>query len=266
MSEARITARGLQYDRRWMVVDMQGKFMSQRRFPRMTLMQVKIADEHLQITAPGMPMLLMRIDARLGLDCDVRDEPLDWVIVEVWGDRCKAIALGPKSKQWFTQFIGTNCQLVYMPDNTYRPTAHGTLGDNELVSFADAYPYLLISEASLAGLNDKLAAKGETPVTMKRFRPNLVVRGCDQAHAEDSWQRIRIGEATFDLSKLCDRCSIPNVNPKTGDRTKEPIRTLSTYRSWDRGIWFGQNCIQHSDNHPAKAITLRVGDPVTVVA
>ncbi len=266
LSEAQVTARGLQYDRRWMVVDAQGKFMTQRRFPRMALMKVKIADGHLQVTAPGMPMLLVLIDPCLGLDSGVRNEPFARVMVEVWGDRCKAVALGPESKQWFTQFIGVDCQLVYMPDNAHRPTAHGKWGNDKLVSFADAYPYLLISEASLAGLNEKLAAKGETPVTMERFRPNLIVKGCDEPHAEDSWQRIRIGEAVFDLPKLCDRCSIPNVDLKTGNRTKEPTKTLSTYRSWDKGIWFGQNCIQRSDDPSIEAIALRVGDPVTLVA
>lgn len=265
VSEARLTERGLQYDRRWMVVEAQGKFMTQRRFPRMALMRVKIAEGHLQVTAPGMPMLMVLLDPCLELNSGGRNEPFDWVTVEVWGDRCKAIALGMESKQWFTQFIGVDCQLVYMPDSAHRPTAHGKWGDDKLVSFADAYPYLLISEASLAGLNEKLVAKEETPVTIERFRPNLVVKGCGEAHAEDSWQRIRIGEAVFDLPKLCDRCSIPNVDLKTGERTKEPTKTLSTYRYWDKGIWFGQNCIQHSDDSSTEAITLCIGDPVAVV-
>ena len=262
LSEAQITARGLQYDRRWMVVDADGKFMTQRKFPRMALISVEI-EERLRITAPGMPELSVPLTS----------ESNNRISVSVWGDRCESVALGPKSQQWFTQFIGIDCQLVYMPDNAHRPTAHGELGSDKLVSFADAYPYLLISEASLAGLNEKLAAKGETPVTMARFRPNLVVKGCNEAHAEDGWQQIRIGEAVFDLPKLCDRCSIPNVNPKTGDypkdrhghRGKEPTQTLSTYRYWDKGIWFGQNCTQRSDDS-TEAIALRVGDPVTIVA
>lgn len=248
VSEAQMTPRGLHYDRRWMVVDAQGKFMTQRRFPRMALIGVAIAD-YLQITAPGMPELSVPLTA----------ESSERVNVEVWGDGCEAIALPPKVNQWFTQFIGTDCQLVYMPDNAQRPTDHGRF--DHLVSFADAYPYLLISEASLAGLNQKLSAQQKSPVPMSRFRPNLVIRGDVEPHAEDSWQQIQIGEAVFDLPKLCARCSIPNVDTQTGQRTPEPSQTLATYRAWDKGMWFGQNCIQQGTSD----IPLRVGDPVKVL-
>ncbi|MGC1524573.1 MAG: MOSC N-terminal beta barrel domain-containing protein [Phormidesmis sp.] len=271
VNEAQLTSRGLQYDRRWMVVDAQGKFMSQRRFPRMALIRVSIADQHLQITAPGMLELSVCIDDCLGLDSGAHNEPFARLMVEVWGDRTEAVALGTDSARWFSEFIGTDCQLVYMPERSHRPAEHGQLGADQLVSFADAYPYLLISEASLAGLNERLSAKGQTSVTMARFRPNLVVKGCAEPHEEDSWQQIRIGEAVLDLPKLCARCSIPNVNPVTGDypkdrhgqRGKEPAQTLSTYRYWDKGIWFGQNCVQV--NNGDQNTTLRIGDPIEVI-
>ena len=257
LSEAQMTSRGLKYDRRWMVVDGQGKFMSQRRFPKMALISVAIA-HHLKINAPGMAELSVPLVS----------ESDEFVKVEVWGDVCEAIAL-PQTKLWFSQFLDADCQLVYMPDSAKRLTAHGKLGDDNLVSFADGYPYLLISEASLAELNRKLAEKGEPAVTMKRFRPNLVVSGVETAHEEDQWRQIRVGEAVFDLPKLCDRCSIPNVNPKTGEystdrhgqRGKEPTKTLATYRAWDRGIWFGQNCV--AQDGVAKA--LRTGDIVEIL-
>lgn len=260
VNEAQMTPLGLQHDRRWMVVDAQGKFITQRRFPRMALIGVEIG-QHLRITAPGMPELQVLVDFSLGLDSESRNEPLDRVSVTVWGDRCEAIALPPETKQWFTQFIGIDCQLVYMPDNSHRPTDHGKFGSKNWVSFADAYPYLLISEASLAGLNQKLSAKQKSPVPMSRFRPNLVIKGDVEPHAEDSWQQIQIGEAVFDLPKLCARCSIPNVDTQTGYRTPEPSQTLATYRAWDRDIWFGQNCIQQGTSD----ITLRVGDPIKVL-
>ncbi len=263
LSEAQMTSRGLQYDRRWMVVDAQDKFISQRRFPRMALIGVSIADQHLQITAPGMSDLFVRLEDGLGADSAVQKEPADCLTVEVWGDRTQAISLGAEYQQWFTEFIGIDCQLVYMPDSANRPTAHGKLGSDKPVSFADAYPYLLVSEASLAGLNEKLTAQGTPAVTMQRFRPNLVVKGCDQPHAEDDWQQIRVGEAVLDLPKLCDRCSIPNVDPMTGDRGKEPTKTLSTYRYWDKGIWFGQNCVQNPRFDGSSF--LRVGDAVEVI-
>jgi uncharacterized protein len=247
-------------------VDANGKFMTQRRFPRMALIGVGIAQGHLQISAPGMSDLLVPIDESLGLDSG--SEPFDRltveVMVEVWGDRCQSISLGTDTARWFTEFIGIDCQLVYMPDNAQRPTAHGKLGPDKPVSFADAYPYLLISEASLAGLNEKLLAQGKSAVTMQRFRPNLVIQGAIAPHAEDSWQQIQIGQARFDLPKLCDRCSIPNVDPNTGDRGKEPSQTLSTYRYWERGIWFGQNCVQRFDDAQS-ADSLRVGDAVEVL-
>ena len=255
VTEAQMTLRGLQYDRRWMVVDNQGKFITQRRFPRMALIGVAIA-EQLQITAPGMPKLSVPLSVPLSVESSER------VSVAVWGDGCEAIALSPPTKQWFTQFIGIDCQLVYMPDSSHRPADHGKFGSDSLVSFADAYPYLLISEASLAGLNCKLSQKQKSPVPMSRFRPNLVIRGDVEPHAEDSWQHVQIGDAVFDLPKLCSRCSIPNVNAQTGQRTSEPSQTLATYRAWDRGIWFGQNCIQQS---PSDITTLRIGDLVKVL-
>ena len=248
---AELTPRGFKYDRRWMVVDSQGKFMTQRKYPRMVLIEVAL-EESLRVNAPEMPELSVPLVPEI-------EERLQ---VEVWGDRCEAIACGPEAQQWFTQFIGVDCQLVYMPDSSQRPTAHGKLGEDKLVSFADAYPYLLISEASLELLNDKLVSKGKPTVSIERFRPNLVVRGVEKPHGEDQWQQIQIGSAEFDLPKLCDRCSIPTVHPKTGDRGKEPNETLATYRYWERGIWFGQNCVQSGDR---AGYTLSVGDTVNVL-
>ncbi|NJM98781.1 MAG: MOSC domain-containing protein [Phormidesmis sp. RL_2_1] len=275
LKQAQLTARGLQYDRRWMVVDGKGKFVTQRRFPRMALMAVSIdeAASCLRLRAPGMPEHSVWIDFSAGLNSQGGNGPFEQIGVEIWGDRTTAIAVGPESQKWFSDFIGIDCQLVYMPNNCTRPTAHGKLGNHHLVSFADGYPYLLISEASLSGLNQKLSDQGKAPVTMQRFRPNFVISGVETAHDEDSWQQIKIGEAVFDLPKLCDRCSIPNVDPATGDyptdqhgrRTLEPTQTLSSYRYWDKGIWFGQNCIQSSPIPAAAKITLHVGEPVKVL-
>ena len=249
LSQSRITTRGLAHDRRWMVVDAGGQFMTQRRFPQMALIRVRIADA-LYVNAPGMAELQVPL----------MSESDEWVQVEVWGDVCGAIALGSRAQAWFTQFIGVDCQLVYMPERSHRPTAHGALGEDNLVSFADAYPYLLLSEASLRGLNEKLAA----PISMDRFRPNFVVSGCHQPHAEDAWKTLRIGEVAFTVSKPCARCSIPTVNQTTGERGKEPTRTLATYRSWDKAIWFGQNLVSNITSNHLK--TLRVGDEVEVLA
>ena len=248
LSSVQLTSRGLANDRRWMVADPDGKFLTQRRFPKMALIQVAVDTDRgeLHVSTPGMPDLTLPLTLESGPQIEV----------EVWGDRTTAIATSPEVGEWFSQCLATPCQLAYMPESAQRPTAHGKLGSDTLVSFADAYPFLLVSEASLAGLNEKLAE----PVPMNRFRPNLVISGCDRPHEEDRWQRLRIGEAIFTVAKPCDRCSIPTVDQATGIRGKEPMKTLATYRYWDKGIWFGQNLVQES------AGTLHLGDEVEILA
>ncbi len=255
LKTALLTPRGLQSDRRYMVVEPNGRFMTQRRFPKMALIQVKCistdAGFQLAISAPGMSSLSVAQP----------DATATKVVVEVWGDRTPALSCGPTASSWLSKFLSTPCQLVYMPDASLRPTDHGKFGPANIVSFADAYPYLLLSEASLAALNQKLIAQRESPVSMNRFRPNLVVSGDMAPHAEDDWKRIRIGETIFDVAKPCARCSIPNVS-QDGDRTREPGRTLATYRTWDKAIWFGQNLIQAD----FETGSLKVGDEVEILA
>ncbi|NEQ97751.1 MAG: MOSC domain-containing protein [Cyanothece sp. SIO2G6] len=252
LSQATVQPRGLEYDRRWMVVDANGKFMTQRKFPQMARIQVQLGDRDLCISAPGIQDLSVPLQSYSGHDS---------VIVDVWGDRCAAIPVGPESRAWFTQVLATDCQLVYMPDGSDRPTDHGKLGPEQQVSFADAYPFLLISEASLADLNSRL----DEPIPMNRFRPNLVVAGCD-AFAEDQWDVIQIGSLSFNVAKACARCTIPTVDQATGIRGKEPLTTLASYRRWDGQIWFGQNLVQVGDEVGAKqGGELRVGDRITLL-
>ncbi|MEO0769249.1 MAG: MOSC N-terminal beta barrel domain-containing protein [Cyanobacteria bacterium J06649_4] len=269
---ASLTARGLWGDRRYMVVDLSGQFMTQRRFPRMALIRpvvISTVDESavhslvpsLRIAAPGMDDLSVN---PLEASPDTSREKM----VEVWGDRTSSISCGPTAQSWFSTFLGTPCQLVYMPERSHRPTDHGKLGPAEIVSFADAYPYLLLSKASLDGLNQKLTAKQADPVPMNRFRPNFVVKGDFAPHVEDQWKRIQIGEATFKVSKPCARCSVPNVEQSSGKRTQEPSRTLATYRAWDKGIWFGQNLVQETaspQKSPQSLSSLSVGDVVKIL-
>ncbi|MGK7890321.1 MAG: MOSC domain-containing protein [Leptolyngbyaceae cyanobacterium] len=253
LSTATVEPRGLEYDRRWMVVNPNGKFMTQRKFPQMARIQVELGDRDLRISAPGMQDLLVPLQSY---------SSGERVMVEVWGDRCEAIPVSPSSQSWFSQVLETECQLVYMPDGSDRPTDHGKFGPEQQVSFADAYPFLLISEASLADLNEKL----ETPVPMNRFRPNLVVSGCE-AFAEDQWDVIQIGDLSFNVAKACSRCSVPTVDQATGIRGKEPIKTLATYRNWDGKIWFGQNLVQIGNETGEKQEgKLQVGDRVTLLS
>ncbi|MEQ8380914.1 MAG: MOSC domain-containing protein [Coleofasciculus sp. A1-SPW-01] len=243
LSTAQVSDRGLHYDRRWMLVDAKGKFLTQRQFPRMALIQVRLGENELVVEAPNQPSLSIPLD----YDSDYR------LPVQVWNDICQAIPLDKQISQWFSKFLDIPCQLVYMPEDSIRPINPNYANPSESVSFADGFPFLLISEASLQDLNQRL----EQPVPMNRFRPNLVVSGCE-AYAEDSWRQIRIGAIPFRVVKPCSRCTITTVDQSQGIRGKEPLATLANYRLRNGKIFFGQNVIQEQLG------TLRVGDEVEI--
>lgn len=237
--------KGLRGDRRWMVVDDQAMFMTQRQFPAMALISVALEADQLAITAPDMEPL--------GVPYTLTDTEIE---VEVWGDRCRAISAGDTAREWFSRVLKTSCQLVYLPENSIRPVDldYAIVPNQDQVSFADAFPFLLISEASLQDLNQRL----ETPLPMNRFRPNLVVRGCE-AFAEDRWRKIRVGSVVFHVVKSCARCIITTVEQTTGIKEKEPLPTLATYRLHQGKILFGQNLLQ------ANLGSLHVGDAVEIL-
>jgi uncharacterized protein len=170
--------------------------------------------------------------------------------VQVWSSRVAALVHDAGSA-WLSDALGRRCQLVYMPDDVERAVnpLRGRPGD--VVSFADGYPFLLIGQGSLDDLNGRMSA----PLPMIRFRPNLVVEGA-AAFAEDGWPRVRIGAVTFRNVKPCDRCVMTTVDPETGNKGAEPLRTLATYRAWGGAVWFGVNLIAENTG------TLRVGDAV----
>ena len=244
VSHAQVTSRGLEHDRRWMICDRSGKFLTQRKLPRLALIQVAVKESSL--------CLSLATSSRPPLELPAVPTSDSLVEVEVWGDVCVAWSMGDEAEQWLSQFLECEAQLVYMPDNTQRAIDHGRFDMPN--SFADAYPFLLLSEASLANLNSRL----EQPVPMNRFRPNLVVTGCEP-FAEDTWQQLRIGKIVFDVAKACSRCSIPGVEQSTGEQGKEPLKTLATFRRWDLAIWFFQNLIAYSE------VSLKVGDEVEVL-
>lgn len=236
-----VAPRGFAGDRRWMVVDADGRFMTQRTRPRMALVRPRLLPEGLRLEAPGMePLQVARPPA------DARR-----IEVEIWKDRVAAVPAERSAHTWWQDFLGVDVRLVYMPPDTRRPVdpAYGRAGDQ--VSFADGYPVLLATEASLADLNRRLAE----PVPMNRFRPNVVVRGSG-AFEEDTWQAVRIGEAAFRVVKPCARCVVTTVDQSTGAPGREPLATLARFRKRDGKVFFGQNLI------PDAASALRVGDPV----
>lgn len=246
-SKAVVEPRGLVGDRRWMVVDGDGQFMTARKWPRMTLVGATLRDDVLHVEAPGMPPIAVHPHAQRSARRDVA----------VWGSTVSARLAEPAADAWISAFLGRPAAFVMMDDDASRAVDPDYARDGDEVGFADGFPLLLISQASLDGLNARL----EAPVPMLRFRPNLVVAGTP-AHAEDGWRRIRVGAVEFDVVKPCTRCVLTTVDFERGefDARGEPLRTLLTYRRGPSGVTFGQNLI------PRGAGTLRVGDAVVVLA
>ncbi len=243
LQSANLEATGLRDDRRWMLVDGTGKFMSQRRHPKLALISPSLAPDRLVVSAPGMPDLEVPFDGETG----------DRLDVEVWGDAQRGVPVGGEADRWFGRFLGSPCRLVRKPEDDVRPVDSAYARSGDQTSFADGFPLLLISEASLEDLNRRL----ESPVSMNRFRPNLVVRGCGP-YAEDGWGEMRVGDAVLRVAEPCPRCAITTVDQDSGERGKEPLRTLATYRKAEGEVWFGRNLIHTSLG------TVNVGDPVGV--
>jgi uncharacterized protein YcbX len=250
LDTAIVEPRGLAHDRRWMVVDASGKFLTGRQQPRLTLIAATPEKSALQLQAPGMPTLREPLPQANGVR----------IRTAVWGAAVTPLAASAEANAWISTFLGIACGLVYMDAACTRAVKDkydGKYGeDSDEVSLADAFPLLLISQAALDLLNSKVGQ----PLPMLRFRPNLVVAGTEP-HAEDRWKRIRIGTLEFDVVKPCTRCVFTTVDFAHGrfDPSGEPLRTLKTYRRSADGITFGQNLIPRSTG------TLRVGDALHVL-
>lgn len=251
LAECEVQPRGLAGDRRWMIVDGEGRFVTGRKYPRSVLIRAEPHGADWQLQAPGQATLRLRTPPP---DATRRS-------VGVWRSRLDAACAEPAADAWISQALGAPLHLVYMDTQARRAVdaAYGQPGDE--VSFADGFPLLLISQASLDGLNARLQQRGLAPVTMARFRPNLVV-SATAPHAEDGWRRIRIGGIEFDVVKPCSRCVFTTVDPVSGrfDAARQPLETLKTYRDTADGVMFGQNLIARGGG------VLRVGEAVTVLA
>lgn len=238
-----VTERGLCFDRHWMVVDAQGQFMTQRQHARMALIDTQVDDDGgLLLQAPRMP------------DLNVHGAHDATLPVVVWRDTVQAAPVDGDADAWLSEFLAIDCRLVVFPYDARRVVDPEYAAATDQVGFADGFPFLLISQASLDDLNARLTQ----PVPMLRFRPNLVIGGCD-AYAEDTWRRIRVGDLEFRVAKPCSRCIIPTIDPATAQRSAEPLRTLMTYRRRDNRIYFGQNLIHDGNGR------LAVGMPVEVL-
>ena len=225
ISCATVNKRGLAMDRRWMLVDDQGDFISQRQLPALTQF----------LPAHQDYLTIKHIPSGDSKSIDLADfTNLHKVIV--WGQECAAHGAVNGINQWLSDKLESSVRLVYMDDNDIRPVKEA--GENDIVSFADAYPVLLTSQASLNNLNNRL----DDSIDINRFRPNILIDG-DIPYAEDDWQRVKIGNVVFKVMKRCARCHVININQHSGLATKEPLKTLSTYRKEGNKVNFGVNLI-----------------------
>jgi len=243
LREATVTPAGLMsehiYDREWMVVDTDGQFMTQRDYPKMALIAPRIKADTLELRAPGM----LRLEVPLGLPDPSEEITLT---VQVWGESVQAYDCDETTATWFSKFLGVPCRLVRFHGEAKRfANKEWTKGLEAPTLFSDGYPMLVISEASLADLNDKLQAQGRQPLPMNRFRPNIVVSGID-AFEEDITESFTIGNAVLKPVKPCPRCPMPSIDQASGEFGPNPLDILQTYRAnprVDGGITFGMNAI-----------------------
>ncbi|MEQ9297021.1 MAG: MOSC domain-containing protein [Cyclobacteriaceae bacterium] len=219
--------RGLQYDRRWMLIDPTGKFVSQREHAHLSLVK-------LGLTADGL---------KLNYNNEERVIPkslsgTDHSDVQVWGDTCKAIIYNSEVNEWLSKILDLDVRLAYQVDEDRRYVDADFARNGEVTSLSDGYPYLILGQSSLDLLNEKLTS----PILINRFRPNLVFTG-GEPHEEDQWADFSIGTAQFYGAKPCSRCQVPTINQESGEMGKEPIKTLARYRNFNHKIKFGMNVL-----------------------
>ena len=248
LQQAHLDTLGLVGDRRWMLVDeASGRFLTQRAVAAMSqLSALWNATGGLTLAAPGHSPIEVALPVD---DAELRG-------VTIWRDTLRVPDAGDAAAAWVSAFIGKPTRLVQVPEALARTTQAGYGKDDDKVAFADGFPLLLIGQASL----DDLVQRVGRPLEMLRFRPNLVIEG-SQAFAEDGWKRIRIGDVEFRVVKPCSRCILTTIDPQTGERSadREPLATLQKYRTQDDGAMFGQNLVNDGDGR------LEVGMPVTIL-
>ena len=246
---ANITTRGLENDRRFMLIDENGRFLSQREHPQLAIFQTKIENGFLKITHKKTEQILT-----INLSQNLQSTPLS---VTIWDDETTAIEVSSEASLWFTQALGIPTRLVYMPEESQRKIdAQYSLTGEEITSFSDGYPILIIGQSSLDDLNNRL----ENPVNINRFRPNFVFTH-GEPFEEDAWHEFTIGNIRFFGVKPCARCIMTTIDQETGEKKgKEPLLTLNKYRKAANKILFGQNVLI------SQLGTVSVGDDVTVVS
>jgi uncharacterized protein len=249
LEEVNITTRGLENDRRFMLVDENGRFLSQREYPQLAIFQTEIKGDFLKITNKKNGQ-----NIKVNLSPSSQSTPIQ---VTIWDDETTAIEVSSEASVWFTQALGISTRLVYMHEESQRKVeSNYALTGDEITSFSDGYPILIAGQSSLDDLNNRL----ENPLNINRFRPNFVFTN-GKPFDEDNWHEFNIGNVRFFGVKPCSRCIMTTIDQETGEKKgKEPLLTLNKYRKAGNRILFGQNVII------SQLGTVSVGDDVTVLS
>lgn len=245
VSSAQLTDRGFMYDRRWMLVDDNNRFLSQREQPVMALLQTEITDAGIKVT-----------DKRNTADnCIIPfiNKQHEKIKVQVWDDACEAELMSDDLSKWFSAALQINCKLVFMPDDSMRKVDGRYAANNEITSFSDGYPLLLIGQSSLDDLNNRLTEK----ITIDRFRPNIVFTG-GAAYEEDTMAEFDINSINCYGVKQCARCVVTTIEQSNAAKGKEPLKTLAAYRQLNNKIYFGQNVLYKGNG------VINIGDAITI--
>ncbi|MCE2820984.1 MAG: MOSC domain-containing protein [Saprospiraceae bacterium] len=232
LNEAVAERRGLQHDRRWMLVDESGQFLTQRELPEMALLQPSVGPDNLTVRHSRFPNQAVEIPL------DITGLSPEKTSAKVWSNSVSALIMPSGINQWFSEVLRAPVRLVYMPDTSRRRADGRYAPAGQLVSFADGFPYLIIGAAALNELNRQLTE----PVPMNRFRPNIVFTG-GNSHDEDRWSDLHIGNQPFRCVKPCARCVMVTTDQATAQKSAEPLKTLSQYRRRGNKVLFGQNMI-----------------------
>jgi len=243
LESSRVLPKGLEYDRRWMLVDDNGVFMTQRLFPQMALCNVAMHKTHFRISYNEH-----------SINIPLQSDEGQQKNVQVWDDHVSVLEPSADYNQWFSDMLGLKCRLVYFPETSVRQVdPRYRIREVDETSLSDGYPFLLIGQSSLDDLNTRLAL----PIPMNRFRPNFVFTG-GQPYEEDTWRNFNIGQSRFVAVKPCARCIMTTIDQNTATKSAEPLKTLSTYRKKENKILFGQNVIGLDHT------SISVGDEITL--
>ena len=251
LPHAKVEELGLAFDRRFIISDPSGQFITARTEPRLCLVKTKLIAQGLELSAPEMPTLTLSYE-------EFTDE---YQNVTIWDDEVAGQLCSNSASKWFSDYLQRPCRLLFFGESSSRERKPNTDNSRKL-AFADGYPLLLISQASLDNLNSRLEDNQQQSVSMAQFRPNIVIDNCSPFD-EDTWQHIRIGEVEFKVSKPCERCIFTTVNPESGEKhpQQQPLRTLKSFRKADNGeVFFGQNLIALNSG------TINQGDALTVIS